>query len=315
MGRRAPSYLGLLKTGELARRAAEARECLSSCTLCPRQCRVDRLHGEVGFCRSGSLPKVASFGPHFGEEPELVGRHGSGTIFFSSCTMRCEFCQNYEISQCGAGREITCDDLARIMLALQDDGCHNINLVSPTHFVPPIIAALQTAAGEGLALPLVYNTGGYDCASTLRLLDGIVDIYMPDAKYGDDETALKLSHAPHYTRYMQEAIREMHRQTGDLVVDGEGIAVRGLIIRHLVLPDGLAGSREVFRFIAQEVSKESYVNVMAQYRPEWHAAEGECGLPESLGRRITKAEYDEALREAEKAGLHRGFPRPPPTGL
>lgn len=315
MGRRAPSYVGLLQTGELARRAGEAWGRLSSCTLCPRQCRVDRLHGEVGFCRSGSLPKVASFGPHFGEEPELVGRHGSGTIFFTNCTMRCEFCQNYEISQCGAGREIRCDDLARVMLALQDDGCHNINLVSPTHFVPPIVAALLTAAGQGLSLPLVYNTGGYDCAETIRLLDGIVDIYMPDAKYGDDETARKLSHAPHYTRYMQEAIREMHRQVGDLLVDEEGIAVRGLIIRHLVLPDGLAGSREVFLFIAQEVSKESYVNVMAQYRPEWHAIEGGRGLPAGLGRRITRTEYDDALREAEKAGLHRGFSRPPPTGL
>lgn len=315
MVRRAPSYIGLLQTGELAGRSREAWERLSSCTLCPRQCRVDRLHGETGFCRSGALPKVANFGPHFGEEPELVGRHGSGTIFFSSCTMRCEFCQNYEISQCGAGQEISCDDLARIMLVLQDRGCHNINLVSPTHFVPQIIRGLLTAAEKGLSIPLVYNTGGYDCAATIRLLDGIVDIYMPDAKYGDDETARKLSHAPHYTRYMQEAVLEMHRQVGDLVVDDERIAVRGLIIRHLVLPGGLAGSREVFRFIAEKVSKESYVNVMAQYRPEWHAAEGGRGLPESLGRPITAAEYDGAIREARKAGLHRGFPCRSPTGL
>jgi len=311
-----PSYLHLLETGELAGRADEAWAGLSSCTLCPRRCGVDRLEGERGWCRSRRLPQVASFGPHFGEEPELVGRHGSGTIFFSNCTMKCEFCQNYSISQCGAGEEIECVDLARIMLRLQETGCHNVNLVSPTHYVPQILRALVTAAEWGLSIPLVYNTGGYDRAETISLLDGIVDIYMPDAKYGDDDVALALSHAPEYTRYMKESIREMHRQVGDLIIK-DGIAVRGLIIRHLVLPCGLAGSSEVFRFIAEEISRDSYVNVMEQYRPAWHAAERSAQIPSCLHRRLSPEEYTEALREAVAAGLHRGFPVPPDlrTGL
>jgi putative pyruvate formate lyase activating enzyme len=253
---------------------------------------------------------VASAGPHFGEEPELVGRGGSGTIFFSNCTMRCEFCQNYSISQCGEGEEIECVDLARIMLRLQEAGCHNINLVSPTHYVPQILRALVTAAAWGLSVPLVYNTGGYDRAETIALLDGVVDIYMPDAKYGRDDVALALSHAPEYTRYMKESIREMHRQVGDLVVE-DGVAVRGLIVRHLVLPCGLAGSREVFGFIADEVSRDTYVNVMDQYYPAWHAAGPSAELPSCLHRRLSPAEYAGALEEAAWAGLHRGV-RPPP---
>jgi putative pyruvate formate lyase activating enzyme len=305
-----PSYLDLLESGDLALRADEAWAALSACTLCPRRCGVDRLAGERGWCRSGRLPRVASFGPHFGEEPELVGRGGSGTIFFSNCTMRCEFCQNYSISQCGEGEEIACADLALIMLRLQEAGCHNINLVSPTHYLPQILRALVTAAEWGLAIPLVYNTGGYDRAETIALLDGIVDIYMPDAKYGDDATALALSHAPEYTRYMKESIREMHRQVGDLAVE-DGIAVRGLIVRHLVLPCGLAGSREVFGFIADEISPDTYVNVMDQYYPAWHAAGPSAELPSCLHRRLSPAEYAGALEEAAAAGLHRGFPPPP----
>ncbi|NVO65843.1 radical SAM protein [Methanofollis tationis] len=305
-----PSYLGLLESGDLARRAEEARASLLACTLCPRRCGVDRLAGERGWCRSGRLLRVASAGPHFGEEPELVGRGGSGTIFFANCTMRCEFCQNYSISQCGEGEEVACADLARIMLRLQEAGCHNINLVSPTHYLPQILRALVTAAAWGLAIPLVYNTGGYDRAETIALLDGIVDIYMPDAKYGRDDVALALSHAPEYTRHMKESIREMHRQVGDLAVE-DGVAVRGLIVRHLVLPCGLAGSREVFRFIADEVSPDTYVNVMDQYYPAWHAAERSADLPSCLHRRLSPAEYAGALEEAAAAGLHRGFTPPP----
>ncbi|MDD3111693.1 MAG: radical SAM protein [Methanofollis liminatans] len=305
-----PSYLGLLESGDLTRRADEARAVLSACTLCPRRCGVDRLAGKTGWCQSGRLPRVASSGPHFGEEPELVGRGGSGTIFFSNCTMRCEFCQNYSISQCGEGEEIACADLALIMLRLQEAGCHNINLVSPTHYLPQILRALVTAAAWGLAIPLVYNTGGYDRAETIALLDGIVDIYMPDAKYGDDATALALSHAPEYTRYMKESIREMHRQVGGLALE-DGIAVRGLIVRHLVLPCGLAGSREVFGFIADEVSPDTYVNVMDQYYPAWHAAGPSAELPSCLHRRLSPEEYAGALEEAAAAGLHRGFTPPP----
>lgn len=307
MKEREASYLSLLRSGELACLAEAAWALLSACTLCPRQCGVDRLHGERGYCRSGADPKVSSFGPHYGEEPELVGRHGSGTIFFSNCTMRCEFCQNYSISQESAGQEVSCDDLAMMMLALQRQGCHNINFVTPTHYVPQILRALVTAAGAGLTIPLVYNTGGYDCVESLKLLEGVFDIYMPDAKYGDDETARRLSHAPRYTRYMKAALIEMQRQVGDLVVDERGIAVRGLIIRHLVLPDGLAGSREVFRFIAEEVSRDAYVNVMDQYHPMWHAAEGTAPCQESLGRPLRAGEYEEAVAEARREGLHRGF--------
>ncbi|TAJ44276.1 radical SAM protein [Methanofollis fontis] len=301
-----PSYRRLYETGDLAARVEQAWEILRSCTLCPRRCSIDRLQGEAGWCGSRDLPKVASFGPHFCEEPELVGRNGSGTIFFSNCTMRCEYCQNYEISQCGRGEEIRCDDLARIMLALQRQGCHNINLVSPTHYVPQILRALLAAAEGGLAIPLVYNTGGYDLAETIRLLDGIVDIYMPDAKYGSDDAARRFSHAPHYTRYMQESIREMHRQVGDLEV-WDGLAVRGLIIRHLVLPGGYAESREVFRFVADEISRDSYLNLMDQYRPEWHAVLRESGLPAAFSRPLNAAEFEEALGEARAAGLWRGL--------
>jgi putative pyruvate formate lyase activating enzyme len=281
-------------------RAALAR--LESCDLCPRGCGVNRLLDERGYCRTGRLACVASYSPHFGEEPPLVGSSGSGTIFFSGCNLSCVFCQNYDISQLDQGREVSAEDLARMMLALQREGCHNINFVTPTHVIPQILEALVLAGKKGLNVPLVYNSGGYDSVETLRLLEGIFDIYMPDAKYGSDEPALKYSQAPQYTHFMKSAIREMHRQVGDLVLDEEGIAVMGLLVRHLVLPAGHAGTAEVVRFLAQEISPNTYLNIMPQYRPEYNA----CNFPE-LDRRITGQEYADALRLAARAGLTQGL--------
>jgi len=302
-----PSYRALAESGELEQRIDRAYALLESCTLCPRKCRINRLNDERGFCRTGLLPEVASFGPHFGEEPPLVGRFGSGTIFFSHCNLACEFCQNYEISQCGTGDALSCDTLARMMTGLQQRGCHNINLVSPSHVVPQILRSIGIAAGQGLCIPIVYNSGGYDAVDTLRLLKGVVDIYMPDAKYGSDETARLLSHAPDYTASMKMALKEMHRQVGDLVIK-DGIAVRGMIIRHLVLPENLAGSDTVLPWIAGEISRDSYVNIMDQYHPSWHASGGAGpSIPRSLGRRITEREYQFAIRCAQDSGLHRGF--------
>jgi len=248
------------------------------------------------------MARVASSLPHFGEELPLVGRKGSGTIFFCGCNLSCVFCQNYDLSQEDRGEEVTPKVLARMMLRLQDRGCHNINFVTPTHVVPQILEALVLARIEGLDVPLVYNSGGYDSVETLRLLDGIFDIYMPDAKYGSNELALLYSQAPDYADVMNAAIREMHRQVGDLEMDAEGIARRGLMVRHLVLPGGAAGTDEVVRFLSQEVSKNTYLNIMDQYRPEYRA----CRFP-SLARRITLKEYSDALDFAVLAGIVRGL--------
>lgn len=299
------SYVSLWRRGVLKERVESAYRILAACRLCPRECGVNRPEGECGFCRAGALAEISGYGPHFGEEPPLVGRNGSGTVFFSHCTMRCIFCQNYRTSQIGEGGAVDAEDLAGIFLQLQDAGCHNVNLVSPTHYVPQILEALASAAADGLIIPLVYNTGGYDSVPTLGLLDGVVDIYMPDAKFGDEATARRLTGTPDYPRHMKAAIREMHRQVGDLVTDPGGTAERGLIVRHLVLPGGLAGSRNVFRFLAAEVSTDTYVNIMDQYRPEWKAC-AQDGDPE-LCRGITKEEYDEAVGEARMAGLSRGI--------
>jgi len=285
---------------ELQKRAEEALARLGECKLCPRECGVNRLAGEKGFCRTGRYAWIASFGPHFGEERVLVGGGGSGTIFFTHCNMACVFCQNYTISHLGEGREVLPQELAQIMLHLQKRGCENINFVTPTHVVPQILEALVLALEGGLNLPLVYNCGGYESVETLKLLDGIFDIYMPDAKYGDDEVAEKLSGIKKYTYYMKEALKEMHSQVGDLVLDKRGVAQRGLLVRHLVLPKGLAGTGAVMRFLAEEISRDTFVNIMEQYRPCYRAFD----FPE-ISRPITIAEYEEALKIAREEGLWR----------
>lgn len=281
-------------------RAALAR--LKACDICPRRCGADRSSGEVGFCRSGRTARVACFAPHFGEDAPLVGRRGSGTIFFSGCNLSCVYCQNYDISQEDQGTEVSAQALSCMMLELQDQGCHNINFVTPTHVVPQILEALLLARADGLALPLVYNSGGYDSVDTLRLLDGMFDIYMPDAKYGSDGPALAYSSAPGYTDIMKAAIREMHRQVGDLVIDEDCIARRGLLVRHLLLPGDAAATTEVIRFLSEVISPGTYLNIMDQYRPVYQA----CRFPE-LCRPISQEEYARALRMAAEAGLIRGL--------
>ena len=294
-----PSYLSLSK-GELKRRVERLYEIISNCRLCPRNCGVNRLEGQKGFCRTLSKPVVSSWGPHFGEERPLVGQGGSGTIFFTYCNLGCVFCQNYTISHLGEGEEITPERLATMMLELQEMGCHNVNLVTPTHQVPMILHALMFAAQDGLRLPIVYNCGGYESVETLKLLEGVVDIYMPDIKYSDPEVAKRLSLAEDYPEVAKAAIKEMHRQVGDLVINESGIAERGLLVRHLVLPEGLSGTEEVMRFIAEEISKNTYVNIMDQYYPCFKAPE----YP-PLNRRITRGEFFEAVETAKRHGIKR----------
>jgi putative pyruvate formate lyase activating enzyme len=283
-------------------RAIRAKALLANCNLCPRRCSVDRTAGETGFCGTVDLAVVASYAPHFGEEPPLVGRRGSGTIFFCGCNLGCIFCQNYDISHLKRGTEVSTEELAAMMLALENRGCHNINFVTPTHVVPQILDALVAARANGLTVPLVYNCGGYESLETLRLLDGVIDIYMPDVKYSEDAVSEALSGAPDYWEVCRAAVREMHRQVGDLRTDGNGVATSGLLVRHLVLPEGLAGTAEVMRFLAEEISADTYVNVMEQYRPCYRADEDG-----RLSRRISVKEFAEALGEARKHGVHRGF--------
>jgi putative pyruvate formate lyase activating enzyme len=294
------SYLKLWNDGTLAERAELAVARLASCDLCPRRCGADRLSGELGKCLTGRRAMVSSYAPHFGEERPLVGRHGSGTIFFTRCNLECLFCQNSEISHGGEGLKVTAEGLARMMLALQNRGCHNVNLVSPSHVVPQILEALVLAAEMGLQVPLVYNTGGYDSVDALRLLDGVIDIYMPDAKYADSDTGRRLSGVKGYAAVSRAALREMHRQVGDLRMDDRGIAVSGLLVRHLVLPEGLAGTEGVVKFLADEISVDTYLNVMQQYRPYFNA----WGHPQ-LRRPVTKDEYSRAVAAARAAGLSR----------
>jgi putative pyruvate formate lyase activating enzyme len=274
---------------------------LKNCDLCARCCHVNRHATTNGaVCRTGEKAIVHSFGPHHGEEDPLRGWSGSGTIFFSRCNLHCVYCQNWDISQTGLGREVTPEELAAMMLALQDQGCHNINFVSPSHVVAQILSAVSGAAQRGLYLPLVYNTGGYDRVETLRWLDGVIDIYMPDMKYGEAKAAHEYSKAPDYVDVNKAAVREMHRQVGDLVVDAFGIAQRGLLVRHLVLPEGKAGTEQVLNFLAEEVSLNTYINIMDQYRPCYQAEE----YP-ALRRCPTIREIDAAVAAAEKLGLGR----------
>ena len=295
-----PGYLKLLKSGELERRADKAWESLTCCEFCPHGCRVNRIKGEQGFCKTTNEAIVADYGPHFGEETPLVGRRGSGTVFFSWCNLKCLYCQNYEISHLGAGQAVTTETLASCLLSLQNDGCHNINFVTPSHVVPFILKALVLAAKAGLSIPLVYNTGGYDSIDTLRLLDGVVDIYMPDFKYWDKDTGKRLSNVSDYPHVARQAIKEMHRQVGDLIIGSDGVATKGLLIRHLVLPGGLSGTVSVLKFIAEKISPDTYVNIMDQYRP--------CGMASDhppLDRRITPEEYAGALEAARDVGITR----------
>jgi putative pyruvate formate lyase activating enzyme len=296
----APAYLAAKASGRLAEKIRLARQLMAACRLCPRRCGVDRPGGEKGICQTGALADVSSYDAHFGEEAPLVGTHGSGTIFFTHCNLLCNFCQNEQISHQGMGRPVTDAQLAQIMVSLQQAGCHNINLVTPSHVVPQILAALSIAIDQGLRIPLVYNTSAYDAVETLRLLDGVVDIFMPDFKFWDAAVGRLTCKAPDYPAIARAAIREMHRQVGDLVLDERGIAQRGLLIRHLVMPEGLAGTAQVMTFIAERISPDTYVNIMSQYRP--------CGRAHavpSLARRPTSAELADALRAARRAGIHR----------
>ncbi|MDJ0722332.1 MAG: radical SAM protein [Desulfobacterales bacterium] len=295
-----PAYLPLHRDGRLAARIEAAREKLRHCDLCPRRCGVDRLAGELGFCQTAEHAWVASYAPHFGEEQPLVGRNGSGTIFFTHCNLGCVFCQNYDISHRSAGAPVTAPQLAAMMLDLQRRGCHNINCVSPSHVVVPILEALALAADQGLDRPLVYNTGGYDAPETLALLDGIVDIYMPDFKFWDPTSARRYCDLADYPEVAREALAAMHRQVGNLVVDERGVARRGVILRHLVMPGGIEETRAILKHVATTLSPDTYVNLMPQYRPC-----GEAHQYNELNRRLTVAEFESAVLAAMEAGLRR----------
>jgi putative pyruvate formate lyase activating enzyme len=303
-----PAYLALLRDGRLETRAAEARSALGECRLCPRACGARRLDGERGTCQIARHAVVSSAFPHLGEEDCLRGVRGSGTIFFSGCSLRCSFCQNSDISWCVSGEECPVGDLAAIMLALQDRGCHNINLVTPTHVVPQLIEALAAAAAGGLRLPVVYNTGAYDEVETLRLLEGIVDVYMPDFKFWSEDTAERYAAAPDYPQKARAAIREMHRQVGTLRFGPDGLARRGVLVRHLVMPSLAEESAAILRWLAQEVSVDTYVNIMGQYHPAWRVGEpdrrGRTRFPE-IDRRPRSRELERAYEVARQAGLWR----------
>jgi putative pyruvate formate lyase activating enzyme len=293
-----PGYVSLYESGELFQRINALNYILKDCALCPRKCGVDRLKGERGACRTGALPVISDALPHFGEEAPLSGYNGSGTVFLTHCNLGCVFCQNHDISHGGAGDEISIDELSQVMIRLQRQGCHNINFVSPTHQAAQIVESLPMAIENGLDIPLVYNCGGYEDVRTLKLLEGIFDIYMPDIKYSDDKVAFELSGVSGYFGTAKRAVIEMQRQVGDLVTDSTGVAVRGLIIRHLVLPEGLAGTMDIMRFIAREVSVNAFVNIMDQYRPCFRAHE-----LKGLSRRITEEEFEESLSMAASEGL------------
>jgi putative pyruvate formate lyase activating enzyme len=301
-----PGYTALYRSGELERRAQALEARLASCDICPRECRVNRLEDELGYCHSGRLPVVSAICAHHGEEPALSGTRGSGTVFFGNCNMRCVYCQNYQISQDWRrqeSNEIDCRALARKMLYLQDElGCHNINLVSPSHFVPQILRAVVEAVPGGLRVPLVYNSSGYDSVVTLRELDGVTSIYLPDLRYASDKLARKFSASSCYVARARQAIKEMYHQVGDLVVDESGVAQRGLIVRHLILPNGLAGSRESLTWLVREVSPTATVSIMSQYMPMHRAPR----IP-SLARKITVEEYEEVLGLLDDLGIENGW--------
>ncbi len=297
-----PSYLRLYESGELDKRIEKLNQILESCTLCPRKCRVNRLENEKGVCSSGKELMISSYGPHFGEEAPLVGIGGSGTIFLTNCNLLCVYCQNYEISHLGYGQVRSAVQVANYMISLQDRGCHNINFVTPTHFTPQLVKATKLAIEKGLRLPLIWNCGGYENTETIELLEDVVDIYMPDIKYAQTEPAKQFSKTPDYFSVVTEVVKQMHQQVGDLQLDAQGIAQRGLLIRHLVLPNNLAGSEKVLKFISEEISTNTYVNVMSQYRPE-----GKARNYAELSRPLSHEEFTKAITTATRLGLTRGL--------
>ncbi len=297
-----PAYLKTAKNGKLKKIASALFDSLGACVICPRLCSVNRLENKAGFCKTKKLAKVYSFMAHHGEEPPISGDKGSGTIFFSHCNMSCVYCQNYEFSQLGKGTEYTIDQLAKLMLDLQNLGCHNINLVTPTHVLPQIIMSLELAVAQGLKIPLVYNTSGYELTQTIELLDGIVDIYLADMRYADSAISQRLSKAIDYPQCNQSAIKEMYRQVGNPEFLKSGIIKRGLIIRHLVLPNYCSDTDKIMQFIAQEISEDAYVSLMSQYLPYYQAS----GFPE-INRRLKAQEYQEAKNILEKYNLSNGW--------
>jgi len=301
-----PSYIALYHSGELERRANALEVRLASCDICPRECHVNRLEDELGFCHSGHLPIVSTVCAHWGEEPAISGTRGSGTVFFGNCNMRCAYCQNYQISQNWKkqkSKETDYRTLAESMLYLQDElGCHNINFVSPSHFVPQLVRAVLEAVPMGLRLPLVYNTSGYDSVTSLKELDGIINIYLPDLRYASDDSARKFSRTPDYVVRARQAIKEMYRQVGDLIVDDFGLAQQGLIVRHLILPNELAGSEESLIWLAQELSPTVTVSIMSQYLPTHRALK----IP-LLSRNISTAEYERVISLLSALGMENGW--------
>ena len=289
-----PLYLEKLTLPDLKEREEKLTELLKDCRICPNECEIDRIQGEKGLCNSNNDVIISSLGPHFGEEQPLVGFMGSGTIFFTNCNLACEYCQNYDTSHYGEGQKIKIDHLADAMLNLQNRGCHNINLVTPTHFTPQIVSSLILAIERGLEIPLVYNCGGYESIETLQLLENIVDIYMPDIKYSSNNNALKYSGIKNYWEIVKGAIKEMYRQVGNLKLTKRGIARRGLLVRHLVLPNDIAGSKNIIDFISKEISPETYFNIMDQYRPTFKANQHTA-----LNRYITDQEYKEVVDYAK----------------
>jgi putative pyruvate formate lyase activating enzyme len=297
-----PAYLKTYKSGKLQQISRIAHAMLQSCVICPRQCKVNRLNNEKGYCKAGLKARVFNYLPHHGEEPAISGNLGSGTIFFSNCNMACVYCQNYEFSQLGKGREVGDEELAQIMIELQDSRCHNINLVTPTHIVPQIIQGLVIAVSKGLKIPLVYNCSGYESAQVIKMLDGIIDVYLTDMRYGLPSEAKLYSDAPDYPEHNRQAIIEMHRQVGVAKFDDSGIITKGLIVRHLVLPEGIGATNNVMKFLAKEVCLDTFVSLMSQYTPYYKARE-----LEKINRRISLQEYDQAHQIMSESGLHNGW--------
>ena len=295
-----PAYIKSCKNGLIKEKIDKAYKILSNCVLCPRKCKINRLTGQTGLCKTGRQARVVTYLPHFGEEAPLIGKKGSGTIFFSYCSLLCNFCQNYHVSHEGYGEDVSDTEIAEMMIFLQNRGCHNINFVTPSHVVPQILSAVAKAAEKGLSIPLVYDSSAYDCIETLRLLENIFDIYMPDFKFWDPKIAKLTCNAQDYPEKARKSVIEMHRQVGDLLIDKSGLAKRGLMIRHLVMPGGLAGTRQVMRFIAQKISPDTFINIMPQYRP--------CGKAigiDKLFQHLSQKEYKTALAEARQEGLRR----------